>query len=370
MAVVSKAVIEKYYGKPPLYSYFVGCSTGGEQSLSEAQRYPGDFDGIIAGAPANNRTHLHAGFLWNYQSGTKNATPPFTQQQVASITKAVIAANAGKDGGYPGDPFLTDPRMATFDPDVLDTLLTQEQIKILKQIQAGPVNPVSGEPVYTPFPLGSESAGSGLYDQQGERIRYHFYPFRWVFGLDFDPQRFDFDKDLDKVDSILAPALNANNPDLEPLRSRGGKIIMYTGLADPLVPYQDALHYYERVIDAQGSVEKTQSFFRYFLIPGVEHCGGGPGPCYFGQWISDITEESESNLFTALIKWVEKGQAPDQIIATAYHEGRDIHFQRPVYPYPVFPHYIEGTDPDLPSSYRGVVHERGLVVIPADRYLK
>jgi feruloyl esterase len=188
--------------------------------------------------------------------------------------------------------------------------------------------------------------------------------------LDFDAQSFDFDKDLDKVDSILAPILNANNPDLEPLRSRGGKLIMYTGLADPLVPYQDALHYYERVIEAQGSLEKTQSFFRFFLVPGVEHCGGGQGPCYFGQWISDITESSESNLFTSLVQWVEKGIAPEQIIATAYNEGWSIHFQRPIYPYPKFPHYIEGEDPALPSGYRGVDHERGLVVIPAARYLK
>jgi feruloyl esterase len=370
MTVVAKAVIEKYYGTPPRFSYFIGCSTGGQQAIMTAQRYPTDYNGILAGAPANNRTHLHTMFLWNYKLGMENPEHLFTRQQVESITKAVVAANVGKDGGYPGDNFLTDPRLAVFDPETLDTCLTSEQIRVLKQLYAGPVNPVTGEQIYTAMPLGSESAGSGLFDQLGEAIRYHLYPFLWANGLDFDPETFDFDKDMDRVDSILAPILNANSPDLEALKTSGGKIILYTGMSDPLVPPQDAIHYYDRVIDAQGSLENTQSFFRCFLIPGMHHCGGGPGPCNLGQGISNLSEDSEYNIFTALVKWVEKGVAPEHIIASAYNEEGEQRFSRPVFPYPLFPHYIPGKDPNLPSGYEGMVHERGKVPVPATKYLK
>jgi feruloyl esterase len=213
MTVVAKEVIRKYYHKDPDYSYFAGCSTGGEQALMEAQRYPDDYNGILIGAPANNRTHLHTGFLWNYKVTNESPGVRFTKEQIESITNAVLKANAGKDGGSPSDNFLTDPRMAKIDVNALD--LSTEQLEALKKICSGPVNPVTGESIYTPIPLGSESAGSGISAQQGDR--YHHYPFRWIGGLDFDFRKFDFNKDLDKVDSILAPILNANNPDLEPV---------------------------------------------------------------------------------------------------------------------------------------------------------
>jgi feruloyl esterase len=369
MTVIAKAVIKEYYKKNPIYTYFVGCSTGGQQALMEAQRYPDDYNGILAGAPANNRTHLHSLFLWNYKAVSDNPGNSFTREQVQSITNAVLALNVGKDGGYSGDSFLTDPRMATFDTSVLDTCLTPTQVKILGKILSGPVNPVTGEQIYTPFPLGSESAGSGLYEQQGDPICYHLYPFRWVYGLDFDFRKFDFDKEMEQVDAILASILNANNPDLEPFRKSGGKLLMYTGTSDPLVPFQDAVHYYEQVVEAQGSMEKTQTFFRYFLVPGMYHCDGGPGPCNIGQSISDLSQDSEYNIFTALIKWVEEGFAPERITGTAYQNGT-ISFRRPVFPYPKFPHYIEGTNPDLPSSYRGIEHESGKVKTPATKYFK
>ncbi|MDR1879479.1 MAG: DUF6351 family protein [Tannerellaceae bacterium] len=356
MTVVAKAVIEKQYGRPPVYSYFTGCSTGGQQALSTAQRYPGDYDGILAGAPANNRTHLHALFLWNYKTGKANPLHHLTKQQVRAVTDAVIAANAGKDGGYREDAFLTDPRMATFTPDMVADFLTQEQIKMLERFYAGPVDPVTKKRIYDGIPLGSEASGDGIFEQQGDPAIYQLYPFRWVWGLGFDPERFDFHSDMNKTDSLLASLLNANDPDLEPFRMMGGKLLMYTGTADPLVPFQDAVHYYDRVVQAQGGLEKTQAFFRYFLVPGMEHCGGGAGPCSFGQWISGISEDSGSNIFTALMRWVEEGVAPGQIIASGYNEKEKSSFRRPIYPYPKFPHYIEGKDPHLPESYRGVEH--------------
>jgi feruloyl esterase len=188
-----------------------------------------------------------------------------------------------------------------------------------------------------------------------------FYQFKWVFGKDFDYTKFDFDKDQAKLDSILGPVLNANDPNLAPLKKLGGKIIMYTGTADPLVPYQDALNYYERVINKQQGLKETQSFFRYFLVPGMGHCAGGPGLNGFGHDIlSDITD------------WVEHGKAPDQITARALNccvVNGPARFQRPVYPYPKFPQYIGG-DVNAASSYKGVDHVRGVTLKPANRYLR
>jgi feruloyl esterase len=367
MTVVAKAVIKAYYGVDPAYSYFYGCSTGGQQAMMEAQRYPEDYNGILAGAPANNRTHLHTMFLWNNQLGLKYPQHRFTQQQARTVTEAVIAGNVGKDGGCPDDGFLTDPRLATFRPEVLEGVLSPGQIELLKQIYAGPVNPATGEQIYTSLPLGGESSGNGLYEQTGEGIRYHLYPFRWVYGVDYDYTRFDFNRDMDDTDAKLASLLNANDPNLEPFRAAGGKLIIYHGTADAIVPMQDAVNYYERVIiNEQGSLEQTQTFFRLFLVPGMDHCGGGAGPSAIGQGIASPSEDSQYNIFAALIKWVEAGTAPKEVIGTGVKNNTQ--FQRPIFPYPQFPHYIEGQDPLLPTSYQAVTHERGRVLVPAARY--
>ena len=148
---------------------------------------------------------------------------------------------------------------------------------------------------------------------------------------------------------------------------------MYTGTYDPLVPFQDAVNYYERVIEKNANLKNTQSFFRFFLIPGMAHCGGGPGLNNFGQNLaSDIPFDEESDVLTALMNWVEKGKAPEKLIVSSYNEGKrekGVRLRRPVFPYPKFPHYTGG-DPTLASSYIAETHERGKVLKPAQKYLK
>ncbi|OMF00499.1 tannase/feruloyl esterase family alpha/beta hydrolase [Paenibacillus sp. FSL H7-0331] len=383
MTVAAKQIIRLFYERPASYSYFIGCSTGGQQALMEAQRYPSDYNGIIAGAPANNRTHLHTGFLWNFKA--MNQLPgrtTLTKEQIDLVTNTAVRQNQGKDGGAPGDNFLTDPRKCNFDPDTIPNCygednnygITSEQLSALKQVYAGPTNPRTGERIYTPLPYGSENCAGGLELQQDpEKLPQSLlYMFKWVFGADFDYSKFDFDRDLDTLNEILAPILNANNPDLNEMKEFGGKILMYTGLSDPLVPYQDALHYYERVVQAQGSLAQTQEFFRFFLVPGMGHCGGGPGLNDIGLGVfRSVVQDSEHDVFTALVEWVEHGKAPDTIIATAFKDSfapNGISFQRPIYPYPKLPEYVSG-DPNLPSSYQGVEYERGGVLKPAERYL-
>jgi feruloyl esterase len=238
----------------------------------------------------------------------------------------------------------------------------------MKKIYAGPVNPSTGEPIHSPISLGSEYVGViGLIEQQDSLNDLDLlYPYKWIYGLDFDPMAFDFDKDMDHFDAVLAPVLNANDPNLTPFKEMGGKMLMYAGSSDPLIPFQDAVNYYDRVIDRMGGLENVQDFFRFFLVPGLWHNNGGPGPCNIGQRITDLSQPSENNVFNALIQWVEKGKAPEQIIGSDWEET----LQMPIYPYPIFPHLIIGQKPGIPSSYEGVIHERGNVVVPVPRYTK
>lgn len=383
MTLMAKAMVQAYYNKPPHHSYFVGSSTGGQQALAEAQLHPDDYDGIIAGTPGNNRTHLHVMFVWNWQALHESPGSAFSHEQATLVTNAVVKARAGKDGGAPADDFLTDPRMSRFNPETLlkpakggvagGAYLTREQVRALQKIYAGPVNPRTGERIYTPPPMGSERTMGLVVPEDPRSAPPHSYLFRWVFGSGYDCARFDFDRDLDRLDEGLAPLLNANNPDLSALRARGGKILMYSGTADPVTPFQDAVNYYERVIEAQGGLATTQDFFRYFIVPGLAHGSGGPGLNDFGQKLSlHVPLDAGHHALMALVKWVEEGVPPNEIIATAFIQGdpaKGIRFQRPIYPYPQFPHYREG-DVNAPSSYRAVVHPRGQVLVPAERYLK
>lgn len=372
MTVVSKAIIKAVYGKEAHHSYFTGCSTGGQQALMEAQRFPEDYDGIIAGAPANNRTHLHTGFLYNYLLTSKNGHPLFTKQELDFITKKITAAYATKTGGVAGDNFLTDPGLVNIDLDNLfqcghntpdSNCISEAKIDVLKKLYAGPRNTRTLEQIYTPPPPGSENVNGGLNIQQTEQgIRSLLYIFNWAFGNDFKPEQFDFDRDVDSLDALLAPLLNANDPDLTRFKQKGGRLMMYTGTADPLVPYQDALHYYERVVAHQKSLHRTQDFFRYYLIPGMGHCNGGPGLNGFS-----------TDILTELTHWVETGRSPDSLQAKGINCCSVINapsgFQRPVFPYPGFPEYIGG-DPLKTQNYKASEHKKANIITPAKRYTK
>ena len=362
-----------YLGLPDGENEVMFVPPGSKIFLSEAQRYPDDYDGILAGAPANNRTHLHAMFLWCHALAGEAGQDAFTPECLRQIAEATLLANRGRDGGAPSDRFLTDPRTASVPAGALDTLLDPQQRILWEKMADGPVNPRTGERIYCPFPPGAEDKPSGpAYFQSPAAYRELLYPFIWAFGPDFDCRDFDFDADMAYVDSLLAPVLNANNPDLAPLARRGGKIIMYTGTCDAIVPFQDAVHYYERVAQAMGGLEQTQSFFRYYIVPGMTHCGGGPGVNDFGQGLPPVPPpDTERDVLTLLMRWVEQGEAPGRILATRYADdgsGR-VEMQRPLYPYPLFPAY-QGGDPADPASYRPAERPRDNVPAPADAYLR
>lgn len=331
MAETSKLIVRDFYGRFPQHAYFSGCSTGGQQALTEAQRFPLDYDGIVAGDPGNNRVHLNAGFLYSWLAFYKDAANPLPASKLPMIYNAVMAACDAMDGIKDG--VIDDPRQCHFDPGTLlckgadaPSCLTAPQVNAMRKIYDGAKNPRTGERIFAGWPRGSEMAGasptenwSGYFVGKGEPARVAFWRL-WVFNdPNWDPRTFDFDRDLAYADSKMA-VLNANDPNLRPFKNAGGKLVMYHGWADPVVPPEDGVRYYEAVEKAMGGAEKTTDFFRLFMAPGMAHCGGGPGPNTF-----DAVE--------ALDHWVTRGAAPDKIIASHAIKGV-VDRTRPLCPYP------------------------------------
>ena len=333
MTVAAKQIIRAYYGKEPALSYFVGCSTGGQQGLVEAQRFPDDYDGILAGAPANNRTRLHMSFLWDLAAARKKPESSIPVAKLPFISEAVLnACTAQKTAA--SDRFLSNPIDFQWDPrallckagDALDCL-TQEQISTVRDIYGGPTNPVTRKPIYPGLLRGSEFDWSYLMRASGDP-RFDSL-FKWTFGASWNWRTFDFNRDVTAVDARLGPVLNATDPDLRAFKARGHKLVVYHGWADVVVPSLESINYYGAVEDAQateaashhrGAGEETQEFYRLFMVPGMAHCSGGIGL-------------NSLDAFPSLELWVEKGIAPEKIVAKRVENGVT-QIARPVCPYP------------------------------------
>ncbi|MDB5593818.1 MAG: prolyl oligopeptidase family protein [Hyphomicrobiales bacterium] len=383
MTRLAKLVVSGFYGVESFRSFFEGCSTGGQQALGSAQRYPDDYDGILAGDPGNNRTHVHTSFLWNYNALNETPHSRLSGADLSMVSKAVIASCGGKDGGAPGDAFLTDPRQCHFNPETLTKCeagadvgqcLTAPKLTALRKMYEGAVNPRTGERIYAGLTAGSENQplGPSLQGDPDAWPIQQFYPFLWAFGQSFQARTFDFDHDFDRLDAFLSSRLNANGTDLSDFRRRGGKAMIYTGLADPAVPFQEVVNYYERAVAARGDLASTQEFLRLFLVPGMGHCFGGPGATNFGQPFSSVVpSDPKADGLMSLVHWVEEGRAPDSLLATRYGvggEGPGVQARRSICAYPKFPEYTGG-DLSAPSSFRCAERERGSAMPPAARYL-
>ncbi len=343
MTVASKRVVRAYYGKEPEFSYFNGGSTGGQQALQEAQRYPEDYDGIAAAVPAHCRTPLHAYFLWNDQILKKC---PFTKSQDASVIAAGNEFMAARELPVAAGKFVSDPRCSAQDIEAVialarakDATLTDEHAEALRKLLEGPRHAVTGERIFNGIPLGSSIEGA----------HGHLYLFKWVFGADKKMEDINFGADIDTYTAALAPYLNAENPDLSAFEKRGGKLVMTLGTADSVVPYHASLDYYERVIEHFGGLEKAQSFFRFYLVPGLSH-GGGPGI------------NQPPNILETVRAWREKGTVPGALTGRHAEDGRSV-WEMPLYPYPSKTGWDAAT-----SSYKPVDGPRGGVERVAGRF--
>jgi len=315
MTELGKTVTELIHGKSPTFSYFIGASTGGQQALSEAQRFPCDYDGIIAAVPANNRIFLHTYFLWNYvHLRTRNGKRLFTADEVDTLTQAAVEFFQLNGDGEQGDNFITLPWLGEQTLENFINFLavnhgefTEEQLCALRAVYNGPINPRTGKRIYNGMPIGSERFGCGINDCGGDRPP-HFYPFMWTFGADYDPYSFDFDRDMETVDNLLSEDLNANSVDITAFTRRGGKLLAYSGSADPCVPYPDALAYFKRVIAELGGNEAALDSTRYFIIPGMDHGSGGDGA-------NRVYGENGETLLDTLRRWREEQRAPAALTA-------------------------------------------------------
>lgn len=356
----AKALTTAYYNHPPRFAYFQGCSTGGHQAFMEVQRYPEDFDGVVAGAPGNNRTRLNADFLWRFKvNHTTDAQPRLIlpAAKLPLLTRAALAqcgrANGAEAGGTTSDPYLNAPQRCAFDPGVLrcaaedrPDCLTVPQITAARALYDGPRNPRTGQRIAFGLPPGSETS-AGLFGgwsaywadpaRPSEPARANFWRHWAGFGPAWDWRTFDFDRDLTRADARLARRINAMNPDLELFRRRGGKLIHWHGAADPVVPVQNSIAYHQRVVASQRSQgREADAFYRLFLAPGVEHCQGGAGPAPVG-------------LQAAIEDWVERRRAPDQLLASRT-SGAEV-VSRPLCPYPRIARYDGQGRPDLAASF-------------------
>ena len=330
----AKRLARAYYGAPPQRSYYYGCSTGGRQGLILAQRFPNDFDGIVAGAPVLDFTGTMVQYAAIHQAQTKAAIP-FPKLKL--LAGRIYAACDDKDGLKDG--LIDDPRKCGFTPardlprcEASDggDCFTDGQIKTLETIYS----PVAANGVarYPGWPIGAEIAGpngrSGwdrwlVHEQAGETISHAFGEtfFRYLAFPKKDPNftldQVDLARDIPRLESIHR-TLDATNPDLSGFRARNGRMLMWFGWADPALNAQRAVDYYEEVRAKMGPT--TADFFRFYTVPGVFHCGGGVGCGSFDP-------------LSAVIRWVEEGKAPERIVTARVEQGKTLR-TRPICPYP------------------------------------
>ena len=365
MTQIAKSLVVAYYGSNAQHSYFSACSNGGRQALMEAQRYPEDYDGIIAGAPANYWTHLLAGSVWNTQALALDPTCYISAKKLPAIANAVNDACDKLDGV--ADGILNDPRQCHFDPNVLlckdaeaDSILTAPQITALKKIYEG-AHDSHGKLIYPGFLPGAELGGNGwtnwVTGQTNPRSSLGFefgvgFFADMVYGKeDWDIFHANLDDAVAAADQKMAPILNATDPNLAAFKSRGGKLIIYHGWNDPAISALNTINYYNSVIAKMGQ-QNADTFVRVFMIPGMQHCAGGTGADNFGAGISATPTDPQHSLQLSLEQWVEKGAAPTTIIATKFAQGtRTPTMTRPLCAYPQSAKYNGTGDPNSATSF-------------------
>ncbi len=376
MAQADKAIVQAFYGMAPTHSYFNGCSFGGKQALTEAQRYPKDFDGIIAGDPANNFTrHYIGGHLFDALAMDGDGYIPAAK--VPLIGNAVNAACDALDGVKDG--VLSDPRRCHFDPASLQCkngdaadCLTGGQVAAIRKIWMG-LKDADGQQIYPGLMPGGEAdpggwvrylSGTGPGKGRHAALTNAFFRYMVFENPEWDYHSFryttmrGFDNDMEVTEEKVGAMFNATDPDLRPFRANGGKLIQYHGWSDPDIPPSNSINYYESVVAAlngdaitdagsaggasssgarSGGLRDTREFYRLFMVPGMQHCTGGPGTSRF-------------DALTALEQWAEQKKAPEQIPAAHVTNGK-VDRTRPLCAYPQEAKYVGSGSTDEAANF-------------------
>jgi hypothetical protein len=349
----AKAIIAANKGTAPRTSYFQGCSDGGREALMEAQRYPNDFNGIVAGDPANHWTHLLAGAASGFQALT--ATPgSFVTLEKLKLVEAEALKQCGGDDGV-----IEDLLACHFRPEKLrctagdaPTCLTDAQITALHKIYDGTKNPRTGERLLSGYSPGGEGEDNGWgrwitgqtpdgKDALIYRFASNFFSYVVKGDPTYDLKQLNFDTDIAAADAKFGPVFNSYSPDLSAFRAHGGKLIQYHGWADPAIPALDSVDYFRLVQKTMGN---TGNFYRLFMAPGMLHCGGGPGPNVLAT-------------LPAITEWVEQNRAPEAVIATKYKNNdaaAGIERTRPLCAFPGHAELMAKGDKAKAESFRCV----------------
>ncbi len=366
MTRVAKEVARAFYGKDPQRSYFAGCSDGGREALMEAQRYPADYDGILAGAPANYWTALLSTAAWDTQALTVDPASFIPQAKIPTIAAAVNAACDELDGVRDG--ILNDPRQCHFDPATIqckagedsDKCLTAPQATALKKIYAG-LHDSHGREVFPGFLPGAEDGQGGwgiwITGPAPAKSLMAFFGIGYFANMvyeksDWDYKTFSMDAGLKAAEEKTASALNATDADLKAFQARGGKLILYHGWDDPAISALNTVNYYQSVLAKMGQRD-ADSFVRLYMVPGMQHCGDGPGADSFGQ-VGNLTFDDPTHSVDAALKqWVEKGAAPATIIASKFAGEDKTHpkMTRPLCVYPQAAKYKGSGDPNDAANF-------------------
>ncbi len=363
ITIAGKAITTKFYGRPIARSYMSGCSKGGHAVLMEAQRFPEDFDGLMAIAPVYDLTGRIIAGAWYAQAVADAQRGSVLNNAVAEIVQKSVLARCGAQAGV-DEGFVTDPASCDWRPESIACptgkddagCLTTPQVEAIKRLMRPAVNS-KGEIVYAYGDIAgtatewngwhygrgvnpSAPGGSANYILHEQFLRYMADP---TVRKDVDPLKFDFDRGPASL-ARARKVYDATSPDLRRFKSRGGKLLMWHGLSDGQILATSSVGYYEELQKLMGSRAATQDFFRLFLIPGVHHCGGGPGL-------------TEFDALTLLENWVEQGRAPEMMIASRKVNGVTER-TRPIYPYPLLARYSGQGDPKQAASFGPVEPKR------------
>jgi hypothetical protein len=350
MAIVGKQLAKAFYGRPPIYSYWNGCSTGGRQGLRMAQDFPGDYDGILAGAPAIHWDRFQAYQMWPQVVMKELAGGVISLAKEKLATNAAVAACDATDGIVDG--IITDPRQCHYsaanDTSITrssctsadNSCLTPGEATAVDRIWNGASN-VKGDLLWPGLERGApleHLAGPSPFVISANQARF------WVY---LDPTwdwhvltLANYEEFFKKTVQMVGPLMATENPDLSAFRAHGGKLISWHGFNDPGIMPQGAIIYYDSVAKFFGkNYSDVQQFYRLFMAPGVEHCGGGDAPQPGRPATEELPFASQENLFQAVVNWVERGQAPDRVLASQPLAVGGATRTRPLCPYPAFAKY-------------------------------
>ena len=366
MTRVAKGAINAFYGRSPQHSYFGSCSNGGRQALMEAQRFPEDYDGVLAGAPANFWTHLLTKAVADAQATTLDPASYIPSGKLPAIAKAVNVACDSRDGVTDG--VVNDPRRCPFDPAALlckdhdsDACLTAPQVVALQKLYQGPSDS-SGREIFPGYLPGAEEGDGGwgpwiTGPAPGKSLLFAFgtgYFANMVYErADWDYRSANIAQALRAAEEKTAPQLDATDANLAAFKARGGKLILYHGWNDPAISALNTIGYYGSVVSRLGQ-QDTDAFVRLYMVPGMQHCGDGPGPSSFGQSGAAPSNDPRRDVLMALEQWVEKGTAPSAIVATKYvndDSAKGVQTTRPLCPYPQMAKYDGQGDPNDAASF-------------------